>query len=113
MPIRCDRWSPPKIPLLAINQHFTQPLTVTFAFHSFGNCEHTKVIRNRPKWLYHNLIVGISRHIFGELPINLDDIKRKVARLTEGRLTSTKIIKGKRDPALSQVTHEVHHQFGH
>ena len=105
--------APPKISLLAINQYFTQPLTVTFAFDSFGNCEHTKVVRNRSKWLNNNIIVSVSGHIFGELPINLDDIKRKVARLTEGRRTSTKIIKGKRDPALSQVTHEVHHQFGH
>jgi hypothetical protein len=43
--------------------------------------------------LYHKLIVSVSGHIFGELPINLDDIKRKVAQITEGRRHSTKIIK--------------------
>jgi len=63
--------------------------------------------------LYHNLILSVSGHIFGELSINLNDIKRKVAQITEGHRPSTKIIKGKRDPALSLVTHEVHHQFRH
>jgi hypothetical protein len=49
MPIWVDRWSAPKLSLLEINQHLTKPLTATFALNRFGNCEHTKVVRDRSK----------------------------------------------------------------
>lgn len=90
--ISCWRRATQEIPLRKIAAQVMKTLKLLGSFNSFRDAGHSELVRETDNGRDESCVVGVRRETSHEGPVYLELFGRKITKVREGRVASTKII---------------------
>src|SRR5690606_14057361 len=91
------------VALRIANPHFAQHLQRGRIFHEFGNGGDSHHLTHLMDSLHHGIVDGVLAHVLYEQAVDLEEIHRQAAQITERGKPGTEIVQGELAPALAQA----------